>query len=228
MAARSPPVQQNETRTMKPRPCAATLDTLWYQAVSLGVIALIASTALASAYRATGPAIAAAAQQATAASLAEVLPESFADNDLLRDTVEVVTHDGRTITAYRARKGGAVEGVVLPVSGKGYGGTIDLVMGIDRNGRVTGVRVTRHAETPGLGDKIEARRGPWIHGFTGKSLEAPARWAVKKDGGEFDQFAGATITPRAVVAAVHQGLELFASRRDMLLGESPPREGDER
>jgi electron transport complex protein RnfG len=213
---------------MKLRPSAATLDALWYQAVSLGLVALFASTALASAYRATGPAITEAAQRATAASLAEVLPDGFADNDLLHDTVEIAALDGRNITAYRARKDGAVQGVVFPVSGKGYGGAIDITMGVDRDGHITGVRVIRHNETPGLGDKIEARRNPWIHGFTGKSLDdpAPARWGVKKDGGEFDQFAGATITPRGVVAAVHQGLELFAARREALLGEVPEKEGD--
>jgi len=96
------------------------------------------------------------------------------------------------------------------------------VMGVDRDGRVLGVRVTRHTETPGLGDKIEANRNPWVLSFTGKSLGDPvaARWAVRKDGGDFDQFAGATITPRAVVAAVKQGLERFAAQRDAMLGDA--------
>lgn len=204
------------------KPSAATLDTLWFQALSLGAIVLAASAALASAYRATAPAIAEAAQRATAASLAEVLPAGFADNDLLHDTVEILTVDGRSLTAHRARKGALVQGVVFPMRGKGYGGAIELVMGVDRDGRITGVRVIRHTETPGLGDKIEANRNPWILGFAGKSLADPAHWAVKKDGGEFDQFAGATITPRAVVAAVHEGLELFAARRGALLDETAP------
>jgi electron transport complex protein RnfG len=89
---------------------------------------------------------------------------------------------------------------------------------------VLGVRVTRHTETPGLGDKIEARRAPWILDFNGKSLKAPvpARWGVKKDGGDFDQFAGATITPRAIVTAVRLGLERFAANRAAMLGDAPP------
>jgi electron transport complex protein RnfG len=84
------------------------------------------------------------------------------------------------------------------------------------------VRVLKHSETPGLGDKIEPAKDDGIHAFDGKSLGDPAadKWAVKKDGGVFDQFAGATITPRAVVRAVKGGLELFARERAVMLDEA--------
>jgi electron transport complex protein RnfG len=92
-------------------------------------------------------------------------------------------------------------------------------MGIDGQGRILGVRITSHQETPGLGDKIEHRKSDWIFSFIGRSLTdpAPQAWRVKKDGGAFDQLTGATITPRAVVHAVKQGLEVFAAHRAQLL-----------
>jgi H+/Na+-translocating ferredoxin:NAD+ oxidoreductase subunit G len=201
-------------------PNSRPLDALWYQPVSLGLVALAASGALAFAYDAAAPAIAAAEVRDVAASLAQVLPADFADNDLLADTA-TIAGGGEPLTVHRARKDGRVVGVIYQVAGKGYAGPIQIVMGVDRDGRVLGVRVTRHTETPGLGDKIEAHRGPWVHRFAGKSLgdPAPARWAVKKDGGDFDQFAGATITPRAVVGAVKGGLERFAAQRAEMLGD---------
>jgi electron transport complex protein RnfG len=114
-----------------------------------------------------------------------------------------------------------VTGVAVEVSRKGYSGEIKVLLGIDENGKLLGVRVLKHTETPGLGDKIEVGRSDWITRFTGKSLGDPpdAQWAVRKDGGPFDQFAGATITPRALVNAIRDGLRLFAARRKTLLEE---------
>ncbi len=197
------------------------IEALWYQGASLGLVALTASAALAFAHQATGPAIAEAAARDTAASLAQVLPQGFADNDLLKDTISLPMAGTPPLTVYQARRATEVRGVVFAVTAKGYAGPIRIMMGVDRSGRLLGVRVTRHTETPGLGDKIEFAKNPWIDSFAGKSLESPppARWAVKKDGGDFDQFAGATITPRAVVNAVRGGLELFAHNRSAMLGE---------
>lgn len=113
--------------------------------------------------------------------------------------------------------------VVLPVvTRRGYNGEIHLLVGIDGEQRITGVRVTQHHETPGLGDDIERRRSDWITGFDGLSLDAlpPDGWAVTQDGGHFDAFTGATITPRAVVGAVHDALQyahttpLFSDARE--------------
>ncbi|MBP6763361.1 MAG: RnfABCDGE type electron transport complex subunit G, partial [Rubrivivax sp.] len=125
---------------------------------------------------------------------------------------------------YRARRGGRVTGVAFETHGRGYSGDIRVLLGVAADGRLLGVRVLQHAETPGLGDKIEAARSDWITRFKGLSLGDPpeAKWAVKKDGGQFDQFAGATITPRAVVACVRDGLRLFAAQRKAMLEDSAP------
>ena len=95
------------------------------------------------------------------------------------------------------------------VSREGYSGPINLLVAVNVDGTLSGVRVVSHKETPGLGDKIETNKDDWILGFVGKSLSNPseALWKVRKDGGEFDQFTGATITPRAVVNAVREVLK---------------------
>lgn len=202
---------------------AKQFDTLWYQGVSLAVVATVAGTALAVAYQGAAPRIAEAQARKTQAALAEVLPKGSFDNDLMADTVVVKGSDGADVKVYRARKAGVVNGVVFAMAEKGYSGTISLVMGVDTQGRLTGVRITGHTETPGLGDKIEIAKNPWVLSFDGKSLgdPAPAQFAVKKDGGVFDQFAGATITPRAVVKAVKRGLELYAGQQATMLGDAP-------
>lgn len=202
-------------------------ETVGYQAILLGVVTLVASAALAVADHQTRAAIAAAETRDLEFSLSQVLPANFSDNDLVADTVVVGDASGTPIKVYRARKGSEVKGVIFQVIGKGYAGPVVIVMGVDREGTVLGVRVTRHSETPGLGDKIDAAKSNWIFGFKGKSLEQPpiARWAVKKDGGEFDQFTGATITPRAVVSAVKQGLIFYRSHRAELIGEALTADG---
>ena len=92
-------------------------------------------------------------------------------------------------------------------------------MGIDKNGEILGVRVIAHIETPGLGDKIEISKSQWVLSFNGKSLNnlTVEEWAVKKDGGVFDQFSGATITPRKVVQAIRRGLTFFQDHQAELL-----------
>lgn len=195
-------------------------DKLGYQGALLAVAALITTAALAFASRATGPAIAAAEARDLQQSLSQVLPGKY-DNDLLKDTVILPGPEGE-LTVYRARRGEKVEAVVFQVVGKGYAGPIVCMMGVDKAGHVLGVRVIKHAETPGLGDKIEPAKADWIHGFVGKYLgdPPPEKFAVKKDGGVFDQFAGATITPRAVVKAVKGGLEFFEKQKPRLLDET--------
>lgn len=126
------------------------------------------------------------------------------------------------LVGYRATSHGKVVAVVVPViTHFGYSGDIKLIVGVDRHGVITGVRVTRQNETPGLGDKIEPDKTHWIFGFDHRSLKDPGAkgWAVKKDGGVFDQFTGATITPRAVVGAVHDAL-LYVRKHHHQLFES--------
>lgn len=197
----------------------AMRDKLGYQPLLLGAVALLTSGALAWAAAATKDAIAAAEAKDLRDSLAEVLPKGFADNDFLNDTL-LIDRNGAPVTIYRARQGGAVKGAVFKVAERGYAGDIQVLMAVDSQGATLGVRVVKHVETPGLGDKIEARKSPWIEDFAGKAIGTPAadKWAVKKDGGVFDQFAGATITPRAVVKAVKGGLEFFGAHKQEILG----------
>lgn len=197
-------------------------ERIGYQGLSLGVVALVASAALATGNRLTHEAIAQAQARDLAASLAQVLPAGSYDNDLLNDTTKVGAGGTGTVTVHLARKEGAIAGAVFRMAERGYSGEIHVLMGVDPAGKLLGVRVIRHTETPGLGDKIEIAKAKWILAFDGKSLgdPPPEQWAVKKDGGAFDQFAGATITPRATVKAVKKGLEFFAAHRGEILGES--------
>lgn len=156
-------------------------------------------------------------------SLSQVLPDDIHDNNPVTDTLVLKNAEGREVTIYRARRGERVSGVAYEIFGTGYAGEIRLMMGIDAEGKLLGVRVLAHKETPGLGDKIEAKKSPWIERFTGLSMSNPPfeRWKVKKDGGDFDQFAGATITPRGVLAAIRRGLEFFAEHRAELTEGAP-------
>lgn len=195
---------------------------LSYQGLLLGGVALLTSGILAFAARATEAGIKEAEARDLKQSLTQVLPGQY-DNDMSKDSVVVLGADG-DVTVYRARNAGKVEAVVYRVVGHGYAGAIVCVMGVSREGKVLGVRVLKHVETPGLGDKIETAKSRWIYDFEGKSLGEPPtdKWAVRKDGGVFDQFAGATITPRGVVKAVKGGLEFFAKERTRLLDEAAP------
>jgi electron transport complex protein RnfG len=192
-----------------------------FQAVLLGLFALVAAAALATGDWGTHEEILMRQQEDLKASLVQVIPHDMHDNDLLKDTLTIEGPEGVPVTIYRARKAGHITGVAYRVAGNGYGGEISLIMGVAPSGELLGVRVISHFETPGLGDKIEERKSGWILGFAGLSLTSPPaeQWAVKKDGGHFDQFSGATITPRGVVKAVKQGLEFFAEKREAILAE---------
>jgi electron transport complex protein RnfG len=159
-------------------------------------------------------------------ALLEIVPRDRHDNSMLDDTIPVgedaaglgLTEEKRI---YRARSGGEVIAAIIPVTAPdGYTGAIDLIVGVNADGSVAGVRALSHKETPGLGDKVDIKKSDWILGFNGRSLSnpAPAGWAVKKDKGVFDQFTGATITPRAVVAATRRALE-YADANSQLLFE---------
>jgi H+/Na+-translocating ferredoxin:NAD+ oxidoreductase subunit G len=193
---------------------------LSYQGILLGSVALLTSAALALASHLADSDIKAAEAADLKQSLTQVLPGAY-ENDLLKDTVSLPGKDG-DVLVYRARRGGKVEAVVYRMIGHGYAGALVCVIGVSREGRILGVRVISHKETPGLGDKIDPAKSNWIHSFEGKWLgdPAPDKWAVKKDGGVFDQFAGATITPRGVVKAVKEGLEFFEHNRAALLDEA--------
>ena len=151
-------------------------------------------------------------------SVSQVIPANIHDNNLVADTIILKNDNGQDMTIYRAVKNGKVTGLAYEISGSGYAGEIKLMLGIDSDGQILGVRVLSHQETPGLGDRINEKKTDWILKFTGLSLNNPTidKWKVIKDGGVFDQFSGATITPRGVVAAIRGGLEFFANHRQEL------------
>ncbi len=152
-------------------------------------------------------------------SLAQVIPESIHDNNLATDTITLKNAQGNEVIVYVATKEGKVTGVAFETSSPGYSGAIKVMLGVDPEGKILGARVLAHKETPGLGDKIEVKKGDWILRFTGLSIGNPPldKWKVKKDGGIFDQFAGATITPRAVVKAITEGLQFFDANKAKLM-----------
>ncbi len=195
-----------------------------YQSLLLAGFALLVSALLGFADYNTRDVIKLRLEEDLLASLAEVIPSSYYDNNLLQDTVYISSKDEQIgadeTLVYLARKEGKVNAVSFKlVALGGYSGSIDLIMGVDKNNKVLGVRVISHAETPGLGDKIEVSKSDWILNFEGHSLQnlTIEQWAVKKDGGNFDQFSGATITPRAIVKAVYLGLKFFKNHRAELL-----------
>ena len=196
-----------------------------YHSVMLGLIGLLASVALAYSSVATEGQIAKVLAEDQKASLAQVMPEKLHDNDLLKDVVEITDSKmgAHPVKVYLARQAKEFAGAVFETSSYGYSGTIRLIMAVDKEGKILGARVLAHTETPGLGDKIEVLRDPWITKFNGLSLSNPDEkgWHVKKDGGMFDQFSGATITPRAVVKAIKQGLDFFSAHRQELLTSTP-------
>ncbi len=183
--------------------------------VILGVFCLGFAFILAVTDRLTAKDIAARALEDRQNSLSQVIPDSIHNNNPVTNTILMKDGQGNEITVYRATREGKVTGVAYEIFGSGYAGKIKLMLGVDAQGKVLGVRVLAHKETPGLGDKIETKKGDWILRFNDLSLGNPPveKWKVKKDGGQFDQFAGATITPRGVVRAIREGLEFFAANK---------------
>lgn len=188
----------------------------------LGLFAIATVGLVAVLQQATAERIANAEREAQVRALSEILPQGSYDNHLLDNSIQL--HDPllgskSPQTAYIALKDGQPSAIILRATAPdGYSGAIQLLIGIQADGRLAGVRVLGHKETPGLGDKIELAKSAWIRSFDGKSLSNPSEdgWAVKKDRGEFDQFAGATITPRAVVKAVHKALQYFDAHQEQL------------
>lgn len=157
-----------------------------------------------------------------ASALYQIIPKSNIDNDLLSSKIYIPAPELGYETAgiYQAQKDDKVTAVILPVkTPDGYSGDISLIVGINADASVAGVRVLAHQETPGLGDKIDLKKSEWVLSFNGKHLDGSidTSWAVKKDGGQFDQFTGATITPRAMVGAVARALQFFELNREELL-----------
>ncbi|WP_226685735.1 electron transport complex subunit RsxG [Stutzerimonas stutzeri] len=208
-----PPAESgSEPSAVRPGLIEAWRDRVAYQALSLGLVCALVAVVLLLGNQLTRQRIVDAELQDRLAVLRQVLPQALYDNDPLADAYRIEDAELGTLEVYPARRAGQLTATAFQVSTVGYGGPIVQLIALDNEGRILGVRVLSHKETPGLADKIEIARSDWIKGFDGLSLAntAPDRWAVKKDGGQFDQFAGATITPRAIVKGVVRTLEFQA------------------
>ena len=181
----------------------------------LALFAAVTSIAIGWTYLSTKSQIDFEVRRAEARQLLEIFPADTHDNELVDDTFTI---DAETPLlgirevrqGYRVRLNGDVIGVILPTTARdGYSGDIRALVGIRQDGTVAGIRVVAHRETPGLGDKVDIRKSDWVTDFNQRSLADPTLpgWNVKKDGGVFDQFTGATVTPRAVILATRRALE---------------------
>ncbi len=156
------------------------------------------------------------------ATLKSILPAEFHDNDMSGYCVQVTDdtlNPSESQVVYLATMNGMPAGAAITsVAPDGYNGKVHLISAFDIKGTITGVRVLKHKETPGLGDKIEIQRSDWIKSFENKTMAdvSSSRWAVRKDGGMFDQFTGATITPRAIVKAVANAANYFTTHKNSL------------
>lgn len=196
----------------------------FHAATNLLFFAMLATVLLASTYYLTRENIANSVEAEKLKLIGQIVPQSLFDNAIVQDALQLppskLLGTDDTSVAYLARLKGQTSAVVLQViAPDGYSGKIFLIIAIRSNGELSGVRVVAHRETPGLGDYIELPKNPWIKVFDGQSMakRKDADWKVVKDGGQFDYMAGATITPRAVVKAVHKALQYFEQHREELL-----------
>lgn len=200
----------------------------------LFLFAVIGSGLVAYTFENTADRIANNQRRALLKSLHELVPPQRHDNDIFADILYVQNREllgsKLPVPVYRARSNGwPVAAVLAPVAPDGYNGNIHLLVAINLDGTLAGVRVVQHRETPGLGDGIEADRSDWILGFNGKSLTDPKKdgWRVRRDGGKFDQFTGATITPRAVVKAVRNALVYFNAHKQQIFEQAPHKDAND-
>ncbi len=195
----------------------------FHTAINVLFFTVIGTTLLGVTYLQTKAPIERSEQEAKLKLISQLVPRQDFDNDILADglslTPDPLLGSSAASTSYRARKNGQPVAVVLEaIAPDGYSGRISLIIAIKADGTLGGVRVIEHKETPGLGDYIDIAKSDWITGFNDKAL-LPGKdddWHVRKDGGQFDYMAGATITPRAVIKATHKVLQYFALHKDTL------------
>ena len=195
--------------------------------ITLAAIAAVCTSLVAVTFQATYERIAANETAWLEQSLQPALSGVFFDSGITESKLIIpAPHDlpgsGDAIM-YRVYAGESPAAALFVVSARdGYAGAIRLLVGVDTSGAVTGVHVLGHRETPGLGDMIESSKSDWAEQFDGRSLGDPVvtGWKIKRDGGEFDQLTGASVTPRAVVKAIRQTLEYFEANSESLLAEA--------
>ncbi len=175
-------------------PTLAALRIGLFSFIIVGLVSLV--------YHGTKDKIADNERRALLQSLQSVIDNRRYDNDLIHDKIQLQS-SGQAHTVYRARQAGKpIAAIITSTTTQGYNGDIDLLIAINVSGTINAVRVLNHRETPGLGDAIELKKSNWILSFNQLTIEDLEQWAVKRDGGNFDQFTGATITPRAIVNEV--------------------------
>ena len=191
--------------------------------LGIGMFAILAAGIIALTQVSTKDQIAENIRAAQSRALFEIFPAEI-DPQLFDHTIKLVAEElnleEEAVNGYQVINGETIQGVILPVrTEEGYSGNIDLMVGINADSSIAGVRIISHKETPGLGDKIDRAKSPWVDSFIGKIRQGSndSRWTVKKDGGQFDQFTGATITPRAVVGAIGTAITYFENHRTELL-----------
>jgi electron transport complex protein RnfG len=208
-------------------------DAILIAAAILASFAVLGTSLVTLTHAFTKERIALNEREALLRSLHALVPSESIDNDMITDVITVRAKDllgGDETTVYRGRKLKQPVAVVLnTIVPNGYSGPIKLLVAVNYDGTLGGVRVISHKETPGLGDKVEETRSDWIYRFNGKSLHNPPleKWGVKRDGGIFDQFTGATVTPRAIVKAVKRTLLYVRDHKDGLYDQSPTIEQEE-
>ncbi|KPG79227.1 RnfABCDGE type electron transport complex subunit G [Pseudomonas sp. RIT-PI-o] len=176
--------------------------------------------------RSSAPQISAEQRLRASRKLLDVLPAGYYDNQPLERPLalgKVTLRHSILSGGYRAMRSGQTVAVLLRSRSEGYAGTLELLIAIDANGRLLGVKTLEQRETPGLGGYLGEWPNAWLQRFTGKSRNEPTDpgWALKKDQGQFDQIAGATITSRATLHAIHDALRYFDEHRERLLGAGP-------
>ncbi|MFT5716647.1 MAG: electron transport complex protein RnfG [Oleiphilaceae bacterium] len=198
-------------------------QNLAYPAILMGSVTLVVCTLLLLTNNITAEPIAQRQREDLTKLLNQVLPSHFYDNQPL-DNKYQTTLMGQKLIFYRAKRKDNVSAIILFTKSAGYSGDISLLVAITADANVSGVRVLSHTETPGLGDKIELPKSNWILSFNGLSLSnpTPSGWAVTKDGGQFDAFSGATITPRAVIKGVYSILQQFKENKSFFLQINEP------
>ena len=208
-----------------------TRNSILLALFALGTTALISGT-----YLLTKDRIAVEQRKAEERALLEIVPATRHNNSMLDDTIAVdASTEGLNLRGekqvYLAKQDGKAVAAIIPVTATdGYSGDINLIVGVNVDGSIAGVRVLSHRETPGLGDRVDLKKSDWVLGFNGTSLQNPgvSRWTVKKDKGHFDQFTGATITPRAVVAATLRALQYADVHKTVLFANAATaQEGEE-
>ena len=201
--------------------------------IGLAIFAFITAGVIAITQQTTAEKIEFNIAEAQAKALYEITPKETIDNDILSDSLNLLPKTKNIFSnlhllgpidkkskVFFAKSNGKIQTLIYPtIAPDGYTAAIKLLVGIKSDGTIAGVRIVDHKETPGLGDKVELKKSDWVLSFEGKSLSIPVteKWKVKKDGGEFDQFTGATITPRAVVNAIRNTLIFHQENYDTIL-----------